>query len=102
MAPCSRGRMQPSGDLDERVLIWAPTGKDGQLTSEVLTRAGLSCLACRRPEELEVEMGSGVGIAILAEEALTEAFLRELIRMLQAQPPWSDLPLIVFTQRDDG
>jgi signal transduction histidine kinase/CheY-like chemotaxis protein len=87
---------------DERVLIWAPTGKDGVLASEVLTRAGLDCLACRHPEELEIEMRTGVGIAILAEEALTQSFLRELMKLLQGQPPWSDLPLIVFTQRDDG
>jgi signal transduction histidine kinase/ActR/RegA family two-component response regulator len=94
--------MQGDGNLDERVLIWAPTGKDGQLTSDVLRRAGFDCLACRQPEELEIEMCTGAGIAILAEEALTQSFLREIVKLLQGQPPWSDLPLIVFTQRDDG
>jgi signal transduction histidine kinase/CheY-like chemotaxis protein len=89
-------------DFDHRVLIWAPTGRDGQLTSEVLTRAGLGCRACRTPEDLEVEMRNGVGVAILAEEALTQRFLRDLVTRLQDQPPWSDLPLIVFTQDDDG
>jgi len=87
---------------DDRVLIWAPTGRDGQLTSEVLTRAGLRCRACRRTEELESEMRAGIGVAVLAEEALTHAFLRALVQTLQAQPPWSDVPLIVFTQDDDG
>ena len=94
--------MLPIDDPDERVLIWAPTGRDGQLTRDVLARAGLECIACKHPEELEIEMRAGVGIAILAEEALTQSFLRELVNLLQAQPPWSDLPLIVFTQRDDG
>ena len=89
-------------DFDHRVLIWAPTGRDGQLTGEVLTHAGIGSRACRHPEELEIEMRRGAGVAILAEEALTQSFLRDLVTMLQDQPPWSDLPLIVFTQDDDG
>jgi two-component system, sensor histidine kinase len=94
--------MPSENSFDERVVIWAPTGKDGPLTSEVLSRAGLRCVACRRPEELELEMREGVGLAVLAEEALTPNFLGELVGLLKQQPPWSDLPLIVFTQRDDG
>jgi signal transduction histidine kinase/ActR/RegA family two-component response regulator len=89
-------------DFDHRALIWAPTGRDGPLTGDVLSRAGLGCRACRHPEELETEMRRGAGVAILAEEALTQRFLRDLVTMLQDQPPWSDLPLIVFTQDDDG
>jgi len=92
----------PASVADERVLVLTPTGKDGQLTSEILTRAGFSCRACRRPEELEYEMAAGVGVAILAEEALTSTFMTQLVRMLHTQPPWSDLPLVVFTQHNEG
>ncbi|HEY3593941.1 MAG TPA: HAMP domain-containing sensor histidine kinase, partial [Polyangiaceae bacterium] len=94
--------MSTEDNLDDRVLIWTPTGRDGQLTSDVLKRAGIECAACRSADELETEMQSGLGVAVLAEEALTSALLRQLVKLLQSQPPWSDVPLIVFTQDDDG
>ena len=95
--------MQPAADAtDDRVLVLTPTGKDAQLTSDILTRAGFACKTCRYPEDLEREMDLGVGVAVLAEEALTSAFMTQLVRVLSAQPAWSDLPLVVFTQHSDG
>jgi signal transduction histidine kinase/ActR/RegA family two-component response regulator len=91
--------MNSDPDFDNRVLIW---GEDGRFASDVLSKAGLSFKACDRAEELETEMRAGLGVALLAEEALTPNLLRELVSVLQGQPPWSDVPLIVFAQNDDS
>jgi light-regulated signal transduction histidine kinase (bacteriophytochrome) len=48
-------------------------------------------------ETLLKSLSEGVGCAILAEEALSQAVIDDLQPYLQGQPPWSDLPLIVLT-----
>ena len=45
---------------------------------------------------------AGAGLAIIADEALQTADLRQLADFLSHQPPWSDLPIIVLTQRGGG
>jgi signal transduction histidine kinase len=39
----------------------------------------------------------GAGCAILAEEALRDDAIHQILQVLSEQPPWSDLPLILFT-----
>src|SRR5882762_1179779 len=40
--------------------------------------------------------------ASFADEALQKAELRPLVDFLEAQPPWSDIPIILLTQRGGG
>jgi signal transduction histidine kinase/CheY-like chemotaxis protein len=42
-------------------------------------------------------MESGVAAVVIAEEALTPAAARRFTDFLNSQEPWSDLPIIVFT-----
>jgi hypothetical protein len=43
--------------------------------------------------------GGGCGCLIVAEEAITELVHRTLVKLVAAQPPWSDLPLLILTGR---
>jgi hypothetical protein len=45
---------------------------------------------------------AGAGVAIIAVEAVQTANLRQLSDLLSHQPPWSDLPIVVLTQRGGG
>jgi two-component system, sensor histidine kinase len=84
---------------EERVLIFAPTGRDAELTCRVLSDAGFGCLACPTLGSLYHEIETGVGAALLtAEEALVQSSLEKLQALLDQQEPWSDLPLIMLTQ----
>ncbi|HEX2658879.1 MAG TPA: ATP-binding protein [Polyangia bacterium] len=82
-----------------RVLLLAPSGRDAILAAESMERAGLSVLVCRDSAQLLFEVGQAAGAVVIAEEAITRAVLDHLKEHLGRQPPWSDLPLIIFTAR---
>ena len=83
--------------VEERVLVLAPTGRDAALTCDVLARAGLVAEVCPTIEEVCAKLVAGAGSLILAEEALTPSAVERLGRALGAQPPWSDIPILVST-----
>lgn len=87
---------------EERILILAPTGRDASLTAGLLAQEGVACQCCANGEELCREIAAGAGAVLLAEEALVPATLEPLRTALADQPPWSDLPLIVFTRGDSS
>ena len=87
-------------ETDYRILILAPTGRDAALAAEAFADAGLSALPCRDMDELcrRIEQ-EGAGAAMITEEALTAASMNCLREVLENQPPWADLPLLIFTSQ---
>jgi signal transduction histidine kinase/CheY-like chemotaxis protein len=84
--------------MENRLLIHAPTGKDGRLISGVLERAGIECHICARYSEVADELIKGAGALILADEALTIDFLKSIRPFLDSQKSWSDFPFLVLRQ----
>ena len=80
-----------------RVAVHAPTGRDGPLAVELLGRWRLDVVLCADVETLCSAIDSGIGVVVLAEEALTPRTRERLFCALDAQPSWSDIPLIVLT-----
>jgi signal transduction histidine kinase/ActR/RegA family two-component response regulator len=58
--------------------------------------------ACASADELFREIAAGAGAVILADEALHPEVMEGLLAVLEEQPPWSDLPLIVFTRSGES
>jgi len=87
---------------EERILVLAPTGRDGAIACQVLGGAGLSCAACADAGALWREIEAGAGTVILAEEALTGWLVQGLLGLLGRQEPWSDLPLIIVVDGGDA
>ena len=87
-----------SAELEGRVLVLAPTGKDGANSKAVLGKAGLACAVCRDIRELCREIEAGVGAVLLTEEALALDRASCLAEVLQGQPAWSDLPFVALTR----
>src|SRR5436190_7207586 len=81
--------------------LLAPTGRDAVLAEDCLRQAGVEAIACGDFEELCARAETGVGAVLVTEEALTLERVRQLARAVRAQPPWSDLPIIVFSSRPD-
>ena len=84
-----------------RILLLAPTGRDAETTVQILSRAGFTSEAVRDAEELCREIEKGAGLAIVTAEALTPRSMRHLARTFDAQPPWSELPLMIFVAQPE-
>ncbi|MGV3743325.1 MAG: histidine kinase dimerization/phospho-acceptor domain-containing protein, partial [Burkholderiaceae bacterium] len=84
--------------IEQRILLYLPYGKDGELACHVLERTGLACLICKSFPELLREMQTGVGVLLSVEEALPEAAIKLIGEHLSNQPTWSDLPILVLTK----
>jgi signal transduction histidine kinase len=90
----------PSG-TDLRVLVAAPVGRDAELTSEVLRDAGVACRACAGLDELGRELARGAGALLVTSEALDGEGARRLAGLIEAQPSWSDVPIVLATAPGD-
>jgi signal transduction histidine kinase len=82
---------------DLRVLVVSPTGRDAELICDLLERATIDCIACASIDEACDEIAGGAAVGVFAEEALNPRLVAKIAAMLQSQPPWSDLPLILLT-----
>lgn len=82
---------------DDTILIFAPTGRDPELIAQMLARLLLTARALPSISELCAEIGSGAGMVILAEEALTPESAQRLLETIEAQPSWSDIPVLLLT-----
>jgi signal transduction histidine kinase len=82
---------------DERVLILAPIAHDAPAMAAVLKEQGLQSQTCGGAGECAERIRSGAGALIMTEEALESARFDDVLQALEAQPPWSELPLIVLT-----
>ena len=80
--------------MEDRILIWAHP-RDARLTAAFLEDAGFTCNPCQGLEEVAREWPRGAGALVVAGELLTPAPLGSLQALLEAQPPWSDLAVIV-------
>ena len=86
------------GSDEQRVLLRTMTGKDAALTKTVLERAGMTAQACATVAELASEVERGAGTLLIAEEVLGDAAFRDVLAILQKQPPWSDLPVLILAR----
>ncbi len=75
----------------------APTGKDAAASRDLLAAAGARCFLCATLEEVCREARRGAGAALVTAEVILGDKERHLARLLEAQPPWSDFPLVVLT-----
>ncbi|KQY89867.1 response regulator [Brevundimonas sp. Root1423] len=91
--------MSRGGQLSERVLVLAPTGRDAAIAAAILGEARAPTRICAGLAELLDEMRAGAGMAVLVEEALRDSDLSGLSQWIDSQPSWSDFPFLVLTHR---
>jgi signal transduction histidine kinase len=87
--------MAASG-VDERVILLAPTRRDGATTVSLFERADIAVIVCATFDELLAEILQGAAVVIVPEENLTPANSTRLARIVHDQAPWSDLPILVL------
>jgi signal transduction histidine kinase len=87
-------------DLEYRILIHAPVGKDARLIADLFGRAGIDCSVCAHPGHLVEELGRGAGALLVGDEAITPEFLGAVGHFVEHQQGWSDLPVLVMSRRE--
>jgi PAS domain S-box-containing protein len=68
----------------------------------LLQEIGIPAVTCANLSELQRHVNDDAAFALLTEEAVGFADLQPLAALLQAQPPWSDLPFVIMTHRGGG
>ena len=82
---------------DRRVLVLPPTPRDGSTTCDLLGKAGIEAVTAPTVRSIAREIEHGAAAILLPEEAIAGGEV-ELRRVLEEQPPWSDLPVLVLTR----
>jgi signal transduction histidine kinase/CheY-like chemotaxis protein len=83
---------------DLRILIMAPTARDGDITIDLLNGAGIETATFTTLDALVNALNDGAAAVLVAEEHLTPAQKGPLSAWLTKQPPWSDLPILILTR----
>jgi signal transduction histidine kinase len=92
-----RARVSRMHNKDERVLIIAPVGQDAEAMAGLLDAQGFETQICNGSDDYSRQITDRAGALLLTEEALEPAQGSRLLDVLKAQPPWSELPLIILT-----
>ncbi|MGN6553192.1 MAG: sensor histidine kinase [Verrucomicrobiota bacterium] len=84
--------------LDERVSIIAPVGQDAVSMATFLKDQGFEPLILSGLGEFCQRGSAAGGMLLVTEEALQMPDSPSLLECLKAQPPWSELPIVILTK----
>lgn len=79
-----------------RVLIVAPVGRDAPAIVELLESHGHRAHVCGGLRDAGIQVERGAGALLLTEESLEREQVDALLSMLDRQPAWSELPVIML------
>lgn len=88
--------MARESNAELRVLVLARVGRDSELLCTTLEGHGFPCAVLSCAEDIFTQMKRGAGALVVTEESLNGS-AENWMRSLEAQPPWSDLPVILLT-----
>lgn len=90
--------MTPS-EQQPLVAIYAPVGRDGPASADLLRRSGMHAVVCHSVDEVLKQAQSDADAVFIAEEGLFGENLDTLASWVARQPPWSDFPFVVLTSK---
>ena len=88
-----------SANQDQRVIIIAPVGQDAPAMAALLSNEGFETHVCETAQECARQISVGAGLLLLTQEVMQLSRVEFLFQVLQDQPAWSELPLIILTIR---
>jgi signal transduction histidine kinase len=84
------------GAKDAPVLVLAPSAAIAELLTNALAGSNLSWETLHPAGGLSKEHIETASTLVVAEEVLDPPFVEQLRSLLDSQPPWSDIPLLVL------
>jgi signal transduction histidine kinase len=88
--------------ISERAVILAPQGRDATVAASILREGGLAVEICNDLPGLSEEIARGAGVAVLTDDPIRNADIKTLAGWISSQPPWSDFPFVLLTERGGG
>ncbi|MDQ3287497.1 MAG: ATP-binding protein [Pseudomonadota bacterium] len=82
----------------ERLLLLLPTNTDARLTSGILQKNDIATTVCHSPGDLARQLEQGAAAVLVSEESLAHGAQAILMRAVERQPRWSDIPVLVLTR----
>jgi signal transduction histidine kinase/CheY-like chemotaxis protein len=82
---------------ESRVLLLPPTRRDAEVLQKILARSSILCATYQEIGALTDALADDAGAVVVSEESLI-ANPERLAARINAQPVWSDLPLIVLSR----
>jgi len=90
----------PDHSSSERVIVLAPTARDGEVTARLLAGAGIDSEMGKGWGHAEDLIRAGAGALLLTDATLADPAFKALLRALQSQPSWSDLPVLALCRHE--
>lgn len=88
--------------MTDDFLVVAPTGRDADVTAQVLRSADIAAVADADGTALFAAIAEGTHAgAILTDDALSRLDQERLLAAIAAQAPWSDFPFILLSKRGE-
>ena len=81
------------------VVVYAPIGRDGPASAELLSRSGMDAVVCHSVDEVLRRAETDADAVFIAEEGLFGHDLEALAGWVDQQPAWSDFPFVVLTSK---
>lgn len=85
-----------------RVVVLAPFGRDAAVVAQVLAEGEVTSVVAHDVVAAIDRLREGMGVVLVTEEALVADVMAELTELLQAQPSWSDLPVLLLQASRDS
>lgn len=89
--------MTDRNEFEHRILILAPTAKDGEVTAKLLAEDHIPSLICHDIKYICDEFTKGAAAIIVTEDAVLKDYENRFRHTLMGQEQWSDIPVIVLT-----
>jgi signal transduction histidine kinase len=86
----------------QRAVILAPQGRDARIAASILREGGLTADICNDLHGLIAEIAAGAGVAVLTDDAIRNTDVKPIVEWIKSQPPWSDFPYVLLTERGGG
>jgi signal transduction histidine kinase/ActR/RegA family two-component response regulator len=88
--------------LSERALILTPQGRDSFVATRILQEAGLVAEICHDLADLMEKVAAGAAVAVLTDDTIQNADIKDLAHWVSSQPTWSDFPFVLLTEQGGG
>jgi signal transduction histidine kinase len=74
----------------------SPTRRDGDVARDLLARIDVSLEVCTSAAHLADSINAAVGAILMTDSSLVDREIGKVLSELTAQPPWSDIPVILM------